>query len=873
MLASYAALDLAGRVRSESGATRIGWIGAGGTVMGLGIWSMHFVGMLAFHLPVPIAYDVPLMLLSVVVAIAASLLALVTINTAKLRLRALLPGGLLMGGAIAGMHYIGMASIRADARLTYSAATVALSVLIAIVASLAALWLSFRFRSDVTARGMILKMMSAVVMGVAIAGMHYTGMAAARFAPSQTAVHASSNILASSQLGTAVVTGAILIIALAIIGAVIDRNMQARSVFTRQLAEQTVALGKSERQYRLLFDSNPNPMWVYSTSALAFQAVNEAAIAHYGYSRDEFLAMTLNDIRVESTTSSLERFTWASYGAGTDGSWFGRHRKKDGSLIDVEVSSQEIVFDGLEARLGLAVDVTNARRAEEAVRQNEQRTRLIIDTALDAVITMDARGRILEWNTQAETMFGWPRAEVLGQRIAEKIIPVEFREAHQTGLRKFLESGEGPLLNRRVEITALRRDGSFFPIELAISPAKLGSDWTFNAFIRDLTEKKSLEAQLQHASKMEAVGQLAGGIAHDFNNILTVIMSYGAMLLDNIDEKDPNREDVQQIATAADRAATLTRQLLAFSRKQVMQPQVLSINKVISGIEIMLRRLIGEHIQLEVSLDQDLPPISVDPGQLEQVLVNLVVNARDAMPDGGRLLIATESSDPALEYDGGIPRVDDDVVLVVRDTGVGMREEVQRRIFDPFFTTKERGRGTGLGLATAYGIVKQSGGEITVQSQVGKGTTFKVYFPRFVDPAGNQRGDDHSETIPRGNETVLLVEDDATLRKLAERILTECGYVVLPAAGGEEALEIASNSATVIDAIVTDVVMPGINGRELVERLVESRPGIATLLMSGYNDDQVLQRGVMHGETAFLQKPFSAEQFARKVRGILDRAS
>ena len=541
-------------------------------------------------------------------------------------------------------------------------------------------------------------------------------------------------------------------------------------------------------------------------------------------------------------------------------------------MIDVEVSSQEIIFDGSDACLGLAVDVTDARQAVEALRQNERRTRLIIDTALDAVITMDAAGRISEWNSQAEKMFGWPRSEVLGKRIAETIIPESYRDAHQKGLRRFLDSGEGPVLNQRIEITALRRDGVEFPIELAISPAKFGSEWTFSAFIRDLTEKRSLEAQLQHASKMEAVGQLAGGIAHDFNNILTVIISYGAMLLDSIDPKDPNRQDVQQIATAAERAATLTRQLLAFSRKQVMQPQVININAVIGDIENMLRRLIGEDIVLNASLDPEIVSVSVDPGQLEQVLVNLVVNARDAMPGGGRLTICTANASLMADSNGDGLKAGDYVVLAVRDTGIGMTEEVRQRIFDPFFTTKERGRGTGLGLSTAYGIVKQSGGEITVDSEPGKGTTFKVYFPCLKTGTDGSDFELTSDHVPQGSETVLLVEDDATLRGLAERVLKKCGYEVLVAAGGDEALAISARVAK-IDAVVTDVVMPGMNGRELVEKLVQSRPGIATLLMSGYTDDKVLQRGVLHGDTAFLQKPFSPEQFASKVRAVLDRVS
>jgi len=906
--------------------------------------------------------------------------------------------------------------------------------------------------------------------------------------------------------------------------------MRARAAFTKRLPEQTMQLNTSEQQYRLLFDTNPNTSWVYARSSRAFLAVNDAALARYGYTREEFLTMTLDDIRVEAHASSNEIITVSSHSDAAAEAWNGQYRTKDGTLIDVAVTSREIVFDGREACFSLALDLTDWRRVGEALRQSEQRTRLIVDTALDAVVTMDAEGSISDWNAQAERMFGWSHAEALGRRMADTIIPPKYRDAHEKGLKRFLETGEGPVLNRRIEITALRRGGVEFPIELAISPMKLGSEWTFSAFIRDLTEQKkaaealrigeqryrelfedvpvglyrstpdgrlidvnpamvsmlgyreresllatpapslyvdsadrlrwsaemtragvvrdfdvrmrrsdgaviwardttlakrdsdgtvvlyegvieditarveaerhlqaserrliqileavpigifvtdhegrsvfanagaqrilgsgavpglavdqlaethhayvagtdelypvermpiaralsgetiavddmemrreggvialhvhgapirdnegkiiaavaafidttdrrSLEAQLRQTSKMEAVGQLAGGVAHDFNNLLTVIMSYGAMLLDRIDPGDPNREDLQEIAAAADRAASLTRQLLAFSRKQVMQPRLMSINAVVGALENMLRRLIGEDIELQTSLDPDVAMIDADPSQLDQVLMNLVINARDAMPKGGRLSISTSNSELSAESAAGALRAADGqyVMLAVSDTGLGMTREVQQRLFDPFFTTKEQGRGTGLGLATVYGIVKQSGGEIFVYSEVGQGTTFKVYFPRSTSSGEEHRVEMKRKEAPRGSETVLLVEDDANLRMLAVRVLKDCGYRVLVAGGGPEALAIASDPETLIDAVITDVVMPDMTGRELVERLTESRPAVTFLFMSGYTDDDVLRRGVLHGEAAFLQKPFTGDQLARKVREVLDR--
>jgi CheY-like chemotaxis protein len=345
------------------------------------------------------------------------------------------------------------------------------------------------------------------------------------------------------------------------------------------------------------------------------------------------------------------------------------------------------------------------------------------------------------------------------------------------------------------------------------------------------------------------------------------------MLLDRLDPADRTHADVQEIAAAADRAAGLTRQLLAFSRQQVLQPRVMSINDVIVDIEKMLRRLIGEDVELVTSLEPGIAEINADPGQLEQLLMNLVVNARDAMPSGGRLSISTSNSALSAESAAGTlhPPDGDFVMLAVSDTGTGMTGEVQQRIFDPFFTTKEQGRGTGLGLSTVYGIVKQSGGEIYVYSEVGQGSTFKVYFPRF-SPAGEIRAAKvKSREVPRGSEAVLVVEDDSNLRDLVARVLRHFGYTVYVANGAAEALAIAGDREKCLDAVITDVVMPGMNGRELVEKLVESRPGIGFLFMSGYTDDDVLRRGVLQGETAFLQKPFTPDQLARKVRAVLDR--
>ena len=394
----------------------------------------------------------------------------------------------------------------------------------------------------------------------------------------------------------------------------------------------------------------------------------------------------------------------------------------------------------------------------------------------------------------------------------------------------------------------------------------------FNDMARDLTRQRRLEEQLLQAQKMEAVGQLAGGVAHDFNNLLTVIMSYSSMLLADGESSDPGRADIQAISDAAVRAAALTRQLLAFSRKQVLQMQPVNVNAIVTDVEKMLRRLIGEDISLSTHLDPQLALVNADRGQLEQVLLNLAVNARDAMPDGGALTLTTGNADLS---DGHVDRhlgavPGKYIMLAVTDTGTGMTREVQQRLFEPFYTTKGAGKGTGLGLATVHGIVKQLGGDIYVYSELGHGTTFKVYFPHLTDnPDLVVAALEHREA-PRGWETILLAEDDDALRSLAARVLGAFGYKVLVARTGADALRIVAAHPGPIDLVATDVVMPEMSGGQLVEKVLKARPGVRVLFMSGYTDDEVMRRGVIDGATAFLQKPFTPDILAQKVRAVLD---
>jgi signal transduction histidine kinase len=475
------------------------------------------------------------------------------------------------------------------------------------------------------------------------------------------------------------------------------------------------------------------------------------------------------------------------------------------------------------------------RRAEVGMRESEERLRLIFDHVSDALFIADDIGNVIDANPAACTLSGKSIEEIRLLRMTD-----------------VLPENDGRVLDTR--------STAFAPGVLVYT-------------VRDLTRQRKLEDQLAQAQKMEAIGQLAGGVAHDFNNLLTVIMSYSSLLLSEMAADDAMRGDIQEISAAAERAAALTRQLLAFSRKQVLQMRPVNLNSVVADVEKMLRRLIGEDISLTANLDPELALISADPGQLEQVLINLAVNARDAMPGGGALTITTDNARLSDEHGerhlGAAPGKY--VMLAVTDTGSGMTKEVQQRLFEPFYTTKGPGKGTGLGLATVHGIVKQSGGDVYVYSELGHGTTFKVYFPLLTNATDILTATaEHRAVTPRGSETVLLAEDDESLRALGARVLSGLGYNVLVARTGSEALRIVAEHNGLIHLIATDVVMPEMNGSQLVEKVLEARPEIRVLFMSGYTDDEVMRRGVIDGQTAFLQKPFTPDLLAHKVREVLD---
>ena len=501
--------------------------------------------------------------------------------------------------------------------------------------------------------------------------------------------------------------------------------------------------------------------------------------------------------------------------------------------------------------------------------KSEKLVLALLESASQAVISIDHAGRIVLANRRAEEMFGYSREELLGARI-EILLPESKRSAHVRDRDRYFESPHARPMGIGMDLAGRRKDGTDFPVEVSLSYVELDEGTFAIAFVSDISQRKHLEDQLLHAQKMEAVGRLAGGVAHDFNNMLTVISGYNRMILDELSTLDPMRGYAEEILKAADRAGALTQQLLAFSRRQVMQPRIISVNLVIGQTEKMLRRLIGEDVELLFGLAPECGNIRADPGHVEQAIVNLAVNARDAMPTGGRLNIETANvhldENYARTHMGVVPG--EFVMIAVSDTGLGMDAETRRRIFEPFFTTKEKGKGTGLGLATVYGIVKQAGGDIWVYSEPQRGTTFKLYFPR-VSEAVTEAGAVEAVQPGEAHETILVVEDEKAVRDLTVRMLERLGYRILTAASGAEALELSRNFRETIHLLLTDVVMPSMSGRQLADALVLTRPDTKVLYLSGYTENTVLHHGVLDAGVEFLPKPFSREVLGRKLREIL----
>jgi PAS domain S-box-containing protein len=721
VLGAYCALQWAALIPQARGWVLGGRVTGAAIAMGGGaIWSMHFIAMIACHLPVPVTYDVPLTLVSLVIAIVVTGIGLYVVAIAPSRPLRLVASGVVTGLGVAAMHYTGIAAMRLPVRMVFGTGLVAASIAIAIVAATAALWIAFR------ANGTLRRLLSSLVMGGAVCGMHYTGMAAVAFVP----------------------TGAL------------------DGTATTDVDPQGLAL------------------MVFGTTLLVLALLYTA-----------------------SRIGELERRT---------------------TYLNTLIEHSPI-----------------------------------------AIVALDPRHLVQLVNPAFERLFLYDKAELCGEDLDDYIVPLQPSvAAEMKDLTRRVLGGES------VQITTTRRrkDGELVDIELHGVPlTEKGKLTGVYAMYRDITKQRRLEEQLRHSQKIEAIGTLAGGVAHDFNNLLTAILGYSDLLLAAAGPDSPLRGNLKEIRTAGQRAASLTQQLLAFSRRELAVMKVLDLTTVVADVEGMLRSLVGDSISLVTMRSRSAGHIRADRGQLEQILVNLVANARDAMPDGGNLAIDCIDVDlhdiKAADRAGLVPGRY--VTLTVSDTGMGMDAETRARVFEPFFSTKEKGRGTGLGLSTVYGIVSQSGGHIRVDSEPGSGTSVRIWWPR-VEEAISPPARVVKTRAAGGTETILLVEDQDTVRGFAKTVLTRGGYRVIEAAHGEQAMDVAKGTDEAIHLVLTDAVMPGMSLASLIAGLDVVQPNSKTLIMSGYTSEAVARRGISQSDIPFLQKPFTGSTLLSKVREVLD---
>ncbi|MBM4133586.1 MAG: PAS domain S-box protein [Nitrospira sp.] len=633
------------------------------------------------------------------------------------------------------------------------------------------------------------------------------------------------------------------------------------------------SLQESEGKYRLLFSHAMDAVVLFDVHTHQLLDVNDEAVSMYGYSRQEFLRLKILDLSAEPDASdaAIQRAADAG-GAYVPLRW---NKKKDGTVFPVEISCGPFTWKGRTVMCGVLRDITERKQAEDRLRESAEKLQAILDHSPAMVFLKDTEGRYLLTNRRFEQAFHWTREAVIGKTDAQLFPPAQ-AEAFIANDRQVLRSGM-PL---EFEEVAMHDDGphTSIVVKFPLYDAE-GAIFAIGGITTDVTERKRaeeerkhLEDQLRQAAKMEAVGRLAGGIAHDFNNLLTVIMGHSDLLLRRLDDDDPSSKHADEIKKAGRHAANLTGQLLAFGRRQVTQPKVLDLNGLVTETTELLRRLIGENVRLVTDLPADPCPVKADPDQLAQVLMNLAVNARDAMPEGGTLTLETLSVEGETAQHSGRAGLASGpyVKLTVRDTGCGMDADTKTHIFEPFFTTKDRLKGTGLGLAMVYGIIAQHGGTVAVDSAPGQGAAFTIYLPRASGTVETAGEPERQAGTVSGSETILLVEDDQVVRTFVRDLLVECGYDVVEAAGAEEALRWAERHQGPIHLLLTDVIMPGLSGRQLAERIGAMRPDTKVLFMSGYTGDIVIRYGLQEMGAEFIQKPFNAESLERQVRALLD---
>ena len=651
----------------------------------------------------------------------------------------------------------------------------------------------------------------------------------------------------------------------------IERELNEAEV-RRQHRQAEEALRQSEEQYRDLYENAPCAYFCVSAADGSVLGCNSGALRLFGYDRETVMRMKVFDLYVDKPDNvSKAQEVFKRFKAGeTIRDVELQMKQKDGHPVWISLSVEPVVdrVGNVTESRSIVVDITVRKQAEEELLKSERRYRTLFEDSIDAIVITSREGKLLDVNQAALDLLGYTKVEIMGMNFRELYVDPSNGKRFQQQIDQ-----KGSVAN--FEVKLFKKDGTELDSLFTVTTKRAdnGSIVGYQGFIRDITDQKKLEDQFRQAQKMEAIGRLAGGVAHDFNNLLTTIIGYTETLLTQADKGSPLRSGMEEIKLASDRAANLTRQLLAFSRKQMIQPVVLNLNYPLAEMDKMLRRLIGENIDLVTLLEPELWKVKFDAGQIDQVVMNLAVNARDAMPNGGKLTIETAN----VELDEAYARQHrielkpgPFVMLSVSDTGMGIDNETQSHIFEPFFTTKEKGKGTGLGLSTVYGIVKQSGGFIWVYSEPGQGTTFKIYFPKADEEEEFTEEKQMQPQNLEGSETILLAEDDDSARKLIRTVLQDYGYRVLEAQGGKEALQLNEHHKGPIHLLLTDVVMPGMGGRKLAERLQPLQPKMKVLYMSGYTDNAIVHHGVLESGMSFIQKPFAPKVLVSKCRKFLD---
>ncbi|MDO9295222.1 PAS domain S-box protein [Bradyrhizobium sp.] len=648
-------------------------------------------------------------------------------------------------------------------------------------------------------------------------------------------------------------------------GLIIGASTTARDITASRRTEH--ALRQQIEERRRIFETSQDLILVIDPTGVLVQ-VSPSAATILGYAPKEMIGRNASEFLhpddLEISRDELRLARRGKRARNTDS----RYIHKDGRIVTL--SWMGTWSEPVRRYFFVGRDMTESRLAQETLRESEQLARGIIDTALDAFVQIDEKGRIRNWNTQAETIFGWSQDEALGQKLGELIIPEIHRAGHASGIARFLSTGEGPILGRRIEIEALRRDGREIKVELSVTALKRRDGFVFNGFIRDLTDRIAAEDRIRQAEKMEAVGQLTGGIAHDFNNILTVITGTIEILAEAV-EKDPQLAAItRMIDEAASRGADLTQHLLAFARKQPLQPRETDVNELIIDTAKLLRPTLGEQIEIESVFEDEACMATVDPSQLATAILNLALNSRDAMPNGGKLILETSMAflDESYASMQGDVRPGRYALIAVSDTGTGIPAAILDKVFNPFFTSKGPGKGTGLGLSMVYGFVKQSAGHIMIYSEEGHGTTIKMYLPPGTGALSAAEAG-IGAAVEGGHETILVVEDDKLVRDYVLTQLHSLGYVTLDAANAAEALAIVA-AGKAFDLLFTDVIMPGtMNGRQLADEMQKARPRLKVLFTSGYTENAIIHHGRLDSGVLLLAKPYRKSDLATMIRKAL----